>query len=95
MSNLITGTDFHEVIIGTDADDTITGLSGYDTLDGGEGADTYVVNASDFQNRFVDFYQDSGLSGVDIILASEAGINIGLGDGFSALSSCIEVINGL
>jgi Ca2+-binding RTX toxin-like protein len=95
MSTVFTGTDFHEVINGSDGDDTIIGLAGYDTLNGGEGSDTYIVNAGDFQNRFVDFYQDSGTTGVDVILAAEAGVDIGLGDGFSALSSGIEIINGL
>ena len=94
MSNIITGSDFHELIIGTDADDTIISLSGYDTLDGGEGSDTYVVNAGDYNSRFVDFYNDTGLTGLDIILAAEAGIEIGLGSGFGPESG-IETIDGL
>jgi len=91
----ILGNNYNEFIEGTDGDDVITGLSGYDTLDGGEGSDTYIVEAGDFQNRYVDFYVDSGTSGTDTILAAEAGVIIGLGDGFSYASSGIEVINGL
>jgi len=91
----ILGTEFNEVLFGTDDDDIIKGLSGYDTLDGGEGSDTYIVTANDFQNRFVDFYQDSGTSGTDIILAAEAGVIIGIGSGFSYASSGIEIIDGL
>ena len=91
----VLGTEFNEVLDGTDGDDVITGLSGYDTLDGGEGSDTYIVHASDFQDRFVDFYIDSGLNGTDTILAAEAGVIIGIGDGFSYASSGIEVIDGL
>lgn len=91
----ILGTEFNEVLHGTADDDTITGLSGYDTLDGGEGSDTYVVNADDFQGRYVDFYQDTGTIGTDTILAAEAGVTIGIADGFSYESSSIEVINGL
>ena len=90
----IVGTDSNEVLLGTSGDDILNGLSGYDTLDGGEGSDTYVVNASDFQNRFVDFYVDSGASGSDVILATEAGVIIGIGDGFNYLSSGIETIRG-
>jgi len=91
----IFGTDFNEVLLGTSADDVLQGLSGYDTLDGGEGSDTYIVNANDFQGRFVDFYADSGLGGRDVIQAAEAGVIIGIGDGFNYASSGIEVINGL
>lgn len=91
----ILGTEFNEVLFGTDDDDIIKGLSGYDTLDGGEGSDTYIITANDFQNRFVDFYQDSGTSGTDIILAAEAGVIIGIGSGFSYASSGIEIIDGL
>ena len=91
----ILGTEFNEVLIGTDDDDIIIGYAGYDTLDGGEGSDTYIVNAGDFQNRFVDFYQDSGTSGTDVILAAEAGVIIGIGDGFNYASSGIEIIDGL
>lgn len=94
MSDKIIGTEGNEVLLGTDGDDIIIGLSGYDTLDGGEGSDTYIVNADDFNNRYVDFYNDSGLSGTDIILAAEAGIDIGLGSGFSP-DSGIEAIDGL
>jgi len=93
MTELI-GTEFNEVLFGTVGDDIITGLSGYDT-DGGEGSDTYIVTATDFQDRFVDFYFDTGTSGTDIILAAEAGVIIGIGDGFSYTSSGIEVIDGL
>lgn len=89
------GTEYNEVLYGTDEDDIITGFSGYDTLDGGEGSDTYIVNAGDFQTRYVDFYQDSGTSGTDVILAAEAGIIIGIGDGFSYASSGIERIDGI
>ncbi len=91
----ILGTEFNELLTGTDGDDILIGYSGYDTLDGGEGSDTYIVNAGDFQNRFVDFYQDSGTSGTDIILAAEAGVTIGIGSGFSFASSGIEIIDGL
>ena len=91
----ILGTEFNEVLNGSADNDVITGFSGYDTLDGGEGSDTYIVNADDFQNRFVDFYQDSGTSGTDTILAAEAGVIIGIGNGFSYASSGIEAINGL
>lgn len=91
----VVGTDFHEVLNGTSDDDVINGLSGYDTLDCGEGSDVYIVNAGDFQNRYVDFYLDSGTSGTDTILAAEAGVIIGIGDGFSYASSGNEVINGL
>ena len=94
MSDIL-GTEFNEVLDGTDGDDVITGLSGYDTFNGGEGSDTYIVTAGDFQNRFVDFYLDSGSSGIDTILASEAGVIIGIGDGFSFLTSGIERIDGL
>ena len=95
MSNVLTGTDFHDVIIGTDEDDIIDALAGYDILDGGGGSDTYLVNADDFQGRFVNFYNDTGTSGTDVILATSEGIDIGLGDGFSLLNSGIEVIDGL
>jgi len=91
----ILGTDFNEVLNGTDGDDIITGLSGYDTLDGGDGSDTYIVTAGDFQTRYVDFYQDSGMSGTDVIRAAEAGLTIGIGDGFNYASSGIEAIDGL
>jgi len=91
----ILGTEFNEVLLGTDEDDILIGLAGYDTLDGGEGSDTYIVNAGDFQDRFVDFYQDTGTLGTDIILAAEAGITIGIGSGFSYASSGIEIIDGL
>ena len=94
MTNII-GTEFNEELYGSDGDDVITGLSGYDTLDGGNGSDTYIVHADDFQGRFVDFYTDTGTDGTDTILAAEAGVIIGIGDGFSYLSSGIEVINGL
>ena len=94
MSDKIIGTERNEVLLGTDGDDIIIGLSGYDTLDGGEGSDTYIVNADDFNDRFVDFYNDSGLTGTDTILASEAGIDIGIGSGFSP-DSGIEAIDGL
>ena len=91
----IFGTENNAVINGTADDDVIIGLSGYDTLDGGEGSDIYVVTPGDFVDRFVDFYNDTGTSGTDTILASEAGVTIGLGDGFSLASSGIEAINGL
>lgn len=91
----IFGTEFNELLVGTAEDDILIGYSGYDTLDGGEGSDTYIVNANDFQNRFVKFYQDSGTSGTDVILAAEAGVTIGIGSGFSYASSGIEVIDGL
>ena len=94
MVGNIIGTDAHEEILGTDEDDTIVGLSGYDTLDGGEGSDTYIVNAADFVDRFVDFYNDSGTSGTDTILAAEASIDIGIGSGFGP-DSGIEAINGI
>ena len=94
MVGNIIGTDAHEEIIGTDEDDTIVGLSGYDTLDGGEGSDTYIVNAADFVDRFVDFYNDSGTSGTDTILAAEASIHIGIGSGFGP-DSGIEEIDGI
>ena len=91
----IVGTQYNEVIDGTDADDTLIGMSGYDTLNGGEGSDVYIVNADDFQNRYVDFYNDTGASGTDVIRAAEAGVIIGLGDGFSLASTGIEAIEGL
>lgn len=91
----ITGTENNEVLTGTDEDDVINGLSGYDTLDGGEGSDTYIVNAGDFVDRYVDFYQDSGTEGVDVIQAAEGGITIGLGNGFSLANSGIEEIDGV
>ena len=91
----ILGTEFNELLLGTDGDDILIGYSGYDTLDGGEGSDTYIVNPNDFQNRFVKFYQDTGTSGTDIILAAEAGVTIGIGSGFSYASSGIEIIDGL
>jgi len=90
----ILGTNNNEVLKGTDEDDTLIGLSGYDTLDGGEGSDTYIVNAGDFNGRFVDFYNDSGTVGTDVILAAEAGVDIGLGSGFDPASG-IEVIDGV
>lgn len=89
------GTDSNELIIGTDADDIITGLSGYDTLDGGEGSDVYIVTVDDFQDRYVDFYQDTGTSGYDVIRAQTAGVDIGIGHGFTYASSGIEAIEGL
>ena len=91
----ILGTEFNERLTGTDEDDILIGYSGYDTLDGGEGSDTYIVNAGDFQGRFVDFYQDTGTFGTDIILAAEAGVIIGIGSGFNFASSGIEIIDGL
>jgi len=91
----IFGTENNEYLLGTDEDDILIGLSGYDTLDGGEGSDTYIVNAGDFQDRFVKFYQDSGTSGTDTILAAEAGVIIGIGSGFNYASSGIEIIDGL
>lgn len=94
MADKIIGTDGHEEISGTAEDDTIESLSGYDTLDGGEGSDTYIVNANDYIGRFIDLYNDTGSAGTDVILASEAGIEIGLGSGFSAESG-IEAIDGL
>lgn len=94
MTNEILGTEGNEVLLGTEGDDTINGLSGYDTLDGGEGSDTYIVNADDFKDRYVDFYNDSGTSGTDTILAAEAGVDIGIGSGFSP-DSGIEVIDGV
>ena len=94
MSDVIIGTNFHEEINGTEADDTINSLSGYDTLNGGEGSDTYIVNADDFNGQFVDFYNDSGTSGTDVIQASEASIDIGIGSGFGPESG-IEAIDGL
>ena len=94
MTEKIIGTDGHEEIFGTAEDDTLESLSGYDTLDGGEGSDTYIVNADDYLGRFIDLYNDTGSNGTDVILASEAGIEIGLGSGFSAESG-IEAIDGL
>ena len=91
----IRGTEFNELIIGTDGDDIIAGLSGYDTLDGGEGSDIYIVEVSDFQDRFVDFYSDTGVSGTDVIQAAEAGVTIGIANGFNAQTSGIEIIDGL
>jgi len=91
----IVGTEFNEELFGSDDNDLIIGLSGYDTLDGAEGSDTYLVHAGDFQGRFVDFYFDTGTSGIDTILAAETGVIIGIGDGFSYASSGIEVINGI
>jgi len=91
----ILGTDSSELIIGTDADDIITGLSGYDTLDGGEGSDVYIVTVDDFHDRYVDFYQDTGTSGYDVIRAQTAGVDIGIGHGFTYASSGIEAIEGL
>ena len=94
MVENIIGTDAHEEILGTDEDDTIVGLSGYDTLDGGEGSDTYIVTATDFVDRFVDFYNDSGTSGTDTILAAEANVDVGIGSGFGP-DSGIEAIDGI
>jgi len=90
MADPILGTDFHEELFGTDGDDTIISLSGYDTLDGGDGSDTYIVNAADFNGRYIDIFNDTGTTGVDTILAAEAGITIGI----LSLNG-IEVIDGI
>ena len=93
MADII-GTENNEVLTGTDGDDTLTSLTGYDTLDGGEGSDTYIIHADDYNGRYVDFYNDTGTQGTDVIQAAVAGIDIGLGSGFSAASG-IEKIDGL
>ncbi len=93
-TNVILGTTSHDVLIGTDGDDILNGLSGYDTLDGAGGSDIYLVNADDFQDRYVDFYNDTGTSGFDVIQAVEAGVDIGIGTGFS-LANGIEKIDGV
>ncbi len=93
-SSIINGTELNDTIIGTERDDLIISGSGYDLLDGGNGSDTYLVGSDDYNERYLDGFQDSGISGTDTIEAAQEETQIGLLSGFGA-NSGIEVIEGI
>jgi Ca2+-binding RTX toxin-like protein len=71
----IVGTAAGEVLNGTAGNDVIRGAGGDDTLNGGQGSDVYLVGGTADGN---DTYADSGTSGFDRIVATQAGTVIGL-----------------
>ena len=88
----IWGGDGNDVIEGGAGRDRLDGGAGHDILDGGTGRDIYVFDTSG--NGYFDTVTDSGTDdGVDTIIATEAGTQIGLQDVFGA-DDGIEVITG-
>lgn len=71
----IDGGGGHDIITGSGAADTFVGNSGNDVLDGGDGADRYEVGGTgDGFDRFL----DTGVTGTDIVVATENNTRIGL-----------------
>jgi Ca2+-binding RTX toxin-like protein len=85
----IQGGGWLDTITGSQGNDTIRGLAANDVLNGGAGSDTYLVGGT---NDGWDSYADTGASGTDRILATQAGTVIGLKN-FGA-GSGIEEISG-
>ena len=70
------GGEGNDVFYGGEGDDTLIAGAGYDILDGGAGSDTYLVGLDGL--GMANLFTDTGLSGHDIILATEANTIIAL-----------------
>ena len=74
---LIFGRGGADTITGSNGNDIIVGESSNDIMDGGEGNDTFLVGAGDGDDTF------NGGNGIDRILATEDGTEIGIYDDIS------------
>jgi Ca2+-binding RTX toxin-like protein len=77
----------HDMIFGSAGDDTIVGGTGNDYLNGGGGADTYRYSTGDGR----DIYADTGLSGIDRIVATANDTVITLASGFGSAAGIEEI----
>ena len=80
----------NDTITGSAGDDTIVGGVGNDTLSGGDGSDTYQVGSGHGFDKFT----DTGASGVDRVVATAAGVAIGVQSGFGPASGIEEISSG-
>ena len=97
QANVVSGGYGNDQIRTLAGDDTIRGDGGNDVLDGGEGSDTYLVSGLESGGWMTyggqDTYGDSGLSGLDRIVAvGNDDVDIGLGAGNHLAGSGIEQI---
>src|SRR5262245_4163965 len=95
-NDTLTGTPDPEVINGLGGNDLLAGLGGQDTLigdagnatlKGGGGADIYKIGLNDG----FDTFQDSGLAGVDMVVAIADNVVIGIASGFGPASGIEEI----
>ena len=96
-ADTVSGGYGNDRISGGSGDDSISAGGGDDVLDGGEGSDTYVVSGLEAGGWKTfggwDTYNDTGLSGVDRIVAiGNADVDIGLAGGNFLASAGIEQI---
>jgi Ca2+-binding RTX toxin-like protein len=99
QANLVRGGFGSDQIRTLAGDDTIYGEGGSDSLDGGDGSDTYFVSGLEsggWQSYGgQDAYADSGLSGLDRIVAfGNSDVDIGLAGGnFLATAGIEQIVN--
>ena len=84
------GDSLANTLIGGAGNDQLIGLGGNDYLDGRDGGDTYVVVGT---SDGTDIYRDTGIGGIDQIVAAANNAVIRLGTGFSQALTGIEAIS--